>query len=145
MDAQHYLSTIVAPTIAEYATERTSVRRAFLACVAAFHMIDYLAESKRPATVRSQVRSECPSFILIDRVANAFKHKSTGSKGGPIKPLKPDWVQPRPPAIFGQMVFGVSLFGDGVGGLTISGSAGADLYSELRNVLAYFQTRIRAK
>lgn len=142
MDAYEYLSTIVAPTIKEYALDRASVRRGFLACVTTFHTIDYMAGSKRPRVIRDEVRRECPSFVLIDRVAHAFKHASTGREGGSIDPLKPEWVQSRPPAILGEMLLGASILGDGVGDLNIGGAAGTDLYQELLKVQAYFEARL---
>ncbi len=42
-DLERYLKTVVDPTIDDFKKNPASVRHAFLACVATFHAIDYLA------------------------------------------------------------------------------------------------------
>jgi hypothetical protein len=42
MDAKQFADEIVDPTIAEFERKPSSRRRAFLACAATFHLIDYL-------------------------------------------------------------------------------------------------------
>jgi hypothetical protein len=42
---ERYVDEIVAPTINDFEENPTSVRHAFLGCVATFHAIDYLAET----------------------------------------------------------------------------------------------------
>jgi hypothetical protein len=49
-----YLDEIAEPTVAEFEKNPTSVRHAFLACVALFHTVDYLAF---PETGRAISRS----------------------------------------------------------------------------------------
>jgi hypothetical protein len=56
--ADYYLDTIVEPTVAEYEHDRSSVRKAFLACVATFHTIDYLATASSAAAIRQRCRAE---------------------------------------------------------------------------------------
>jgi len=51
----HYLNEIVDPTIKDFEEHPTSVRQDFLACVATYHTIDYLAyPNKRPATLKQE-------------------------------------------------------------------------------------------
>ena len=142
MDPEEYLSTMVRPTLREYAEDRSSVRRAFLACVVTFHTIDYIANGEKPAVLRSRVRKECPSFILIDRVAHAFKHASTGNLRDEVQPLKSKQVRSRSSAIFGQAVFGEAIFGDAHGGVIIPGAMHTELYDELQKVISYFEMQI---
>ena len=62
----------------------TSVRHAFLACVATFHGVrDYLAHPKKPRLLRQRFREKSPAFALIDHVAHAFKHVTAGSRVAP--------------------------------------------------------------
>lgn len=142
MTPNYYIDTIVEPTVAEYAQDRDSVRRAFLACVAAFHTIDYLSLDESVPTIRQRARAECPSFLLIDRVAHAFKHSETGHVKGPVVPLKADQVQSRPPAIPGLMMLGLSVLGDANGGVSIGGAMGSELLPELRQVISYFRSKV---
>lgn len=142
MEAQYYLEKIVVPTIRDYAANRTSVRHCFLACVAAFHTIDYLAARPSSTAIRSEVRKQCPSFVVIDRVAHAFKHVSTGHPESAIKPLYARDVITRPPAVAGQFTVGLSRVGDAFGGVTLSNAPETDLLAELGMVLYYFQKRM---
>jgi hypothetical protein len=77
-DLRRYLIDIVEPTIADFASNRTSARHAFLACVATFHCVDYLAHPKPSGNLRKDWNIECPAFGLVDDIAHAFKHVETG-------------------------------------------------------------------
>ncbi len=56
----------------------------------------------------------------MGRIAHAFKHVKTGQEGNVSNPLlKTDAVIVRPPAILGEMILGLSILGDGVGGLIV--------------------------
>ena len=61
VDAKQFADEIVEPTITEFEREPSSRRRAFLACVATFHLIDYLALPAKPATLRQKVSTRVPS------------------------------------------------------------------------------------
>src|SRR5271166_6613073 len=97
MDAKQFADEIVDPTIADFENDPRSRRRAFLACVATFHLMDYI-----PKSSRQKYQRECPAFAAVDRYAHAFKHKSTG---GP-RSLKAGQVIERPPAFWGHGFFG---------------------------------------
>jgi hypothetical protein len=49
-DLKSYLDAIAEPTIKDFENNPTSVRHAFLACVAVFHGIDYLAYPRRQSS-----------------------------------------------------------------------------------------------
>jgi hypothetical protein len=74
MEIERYLETIVDPTIDDLESHPTSVRYAFLACVAVFHSLDYLAhsESSEKQNRRSLFRKQSADFATVDRVAHAF-------------------------------------------------------------------------
>jgi hypothetical protein len=70
-DAQTYVEEIVHPTIREFEREPASRRRAFLACVALFNTVDYLAaepSSKSKGNLRKQFRTECADFVIVATV-----------------------------------------------------------------------------
>jgi hypothetical protein len=142
MDGKQYLQDILEPTIREYANDRTSVRRGFLACVAAYHILDHLVGRKGVPILRKSVRRECQSFLIVERVAHAFKHVSTGNPNGEVQPLEVAEVISRPPAFLGQMRVGLSRLGDRHGGVTLAAARNVDLLAELGMVQMYFQQRI---
>lgn len=72
MDALEYLDTIVEPTIAEFEPKPWDRRRALIACLITFHTVDYFGLAGDKSC--KQLRSECPEFETVERVANAFKH-----------------------------------------------------------------------
>jgi hypothetical protein len=58
------------PTIKDLAQNRASKRHAFLACLATYHMIDYLCGKRRKAVVRGEYRAQSQAFAAIDRIAH---------------------------------------------------------------------------
>ena len=84
-DLVRYLDEIVEPTINELQENPTSVRHAFLACVAVFHTIDYLAfpDKKAPRALRQKFGRKSPEFAMVDNVAHAFKHVVAGNPKEP--------------------------------------------------------------
>jgi hypothetical protein len=78
-DLERYLKDFVDPTIAEFETNPASLRHAFIACVVTFHAVDYLAyPRKKPRSVRNKWRRKSKAFAIVDDVAHAFKHVTTG-------------------------------------------------------------------
>ena len=74
-DLERYLNEIVDPTIADFEKHPSSVRHAFLACVATYHAVDYLAHPKRSAgNLAKTWRDQSRAFRIVDHVAHAFKH-----------------------------------------------------------------------
>ena len=83
-DMLRYLDQMVEPTIVDFEQNPTSMRHAFLACVAAFHAIDCLAyPKKRSATLRQKFRKDSAEFATVDDVAHSFKHVVTGDRRKP--------------------------------------------------------------
>jgi hypothetical protein len=129
MDAKQYADEIVDPTITEFEREPWSRRRAFLACVATFHLMDYIPEKPREEKRREKYRRECPAFAAVDRYAHAFKHARTGHDNprSPIRLLKAGQIFGRPPGTAGAMETGLSLVGDATGGVSVAGEDVRDL------------------
>ena len=75
-----YMREIVEPSIEEMVANRSSRRRAFIACVVTFHTIDYLAGKRRKAVLRAEYRAQSPAFAAIDRIAHAVGHKPSGER-----------------------------------------------------------------
>jgi hypothetical protein len=82
-DLVRYLDEIVEPTIMDFEKNPTSVRHAFLACVALFHSVDYLAYPESGRTLRQEFGKASPDFKLVDDVAHAFKHVVSGNRADP--------------------------------------------------------------
>jgi len=141
MNAREFFESIVVPTVSEFESNPMDLRRAFLACLTAFHMCDYLEPNKqRRRTLYEQIRAECPHFETVERVANAFKHTESSRR-----PLPVNLVFARPPAIAGLMQAGLSRFGDYKGGVEIWGEKGTDISFALSQVLPVLSARAAEK
>jgi hypothetical protein len=73
-DLAQYMELIVEPTFEEYKRNSVSVRHAYFACLAVYHALDRAAYPNDPAPLAAQWRSESLAFLLIDEVAQHFKH-----------------------------------------------------------------------
>ena len=73
-DLRRYLEEIVEPTVKDFSEHPTSVRHAFLACVVAFHAVDYMAHPEDSATLRQKWGRQSEAFRRVDQFANSFKH-----------------------------------------------------------------------
>jgi hypothetical protein len=125
-DLVRYLEDIVEPTIKDFEEHPASVRHAFLACVATFHAIDYLAFPKRSRGLRQKFRRQSPDFATVDDVAHAFKHVVAGNRRKPN--LKAQQVITRPPARAGVMMVGFSQLGDPDGAVVLATDLGANMF-----------------
>lgn len=79
-----YFSEIVLPTVREFLADRGDRRRAYLACIAAFHLCDYVseAEGEKLKKVQDAVRLACePSFLVLQGVCNGSKHGAPSKRG----------------------------------------------------------------
>jgi hypothetical protein len=137
-----YIDDIVEPTIAEFEAEPTSVRRAFLACVVTFLVIDYLFYSNNSsAAKRNEFRKKSESFAIVDRVAHAFKHVITGNPLHPQnKPLSAKEIISRPPGFAGVAFAGLSCVGDLLGGVTLADQRGVDILTEMKNAVRFLRS-----
>jgi hypothetical protein len=137
-DLVRYLEEIVDPTVKDFEEHPTSVRHAFLACVAVFHSIDYLAFPRRSRGLRQKFRKVSPDFALVDQVAHAFKHVVTGNPGD--SRLVATEVITRPPAYWGSMVWGLSRWDDADGGVTLDKDHNIDLLEVVRRATAFLRS-----
>jgi hypothetical protein len=142
-DLVRYLNEIVDPTVKDFEEHPTSVRHAFLACVATYHAIDYLAyPNKRAANLKQEWRKKPPEFAIVDNVAHAFKHVIVGRRGDPR--LKADEVMSRPPGIWGKAHWDLSRRDDPVGGVTLDNDRKVDVLDALRGAAAFLREQTKA-
>jgi hypothetical protein len=82
MQPSFYFSDIVLPTVQEFLVARNDRRRAYLACITAFHICDYIVRAESPSLDQAAMlkllyealRSECaPSFFVIQGICNGSK------------------------------------------------------------------------
>jgi hypothetical protein len=138
MDVQTYITQIVKPTINEYETEPTSIRRAFLSCVVTYHIIDYLTYPKSPLTRLQKSRQSSDAFVIIDRVAHAFKHVTAGHPNAQYnQPLASGDVISGPPFTVGMPV-GLPLRLEAV---ALPHEGVLDLLSTVKRALEFLQTQ----
>ncbi len=60
----------------------------------------------------------------------------------PIRPLKVDDIITRPPAFFGEAMFGLSPYSDLVGGVTVMNEPGEDLLEVVKRAAGYLRAKI---
>jgi hypothetical protein len=126
-DLVRYLNEIVDPTVKDLEARPSSVRQAFLTCVAVFHSIDYLAYPRKSGNLRKTWREQSPEFALVDDVAHAFKHVVACNPKGPSR-LKASEVISRPPAAWDVAAWDRSRWDDAAGGVTLDSDRNVDLF-----------------
>jgi hypothetical protein len=140
-DLERYVEQVVDPTIKDFVDHPTSVRHAFLACVAVFHSVDYLAHRRRrAANLRQEWRKASPAFAKVDELAHAFKHVVTGSPKNPT--LKATDVISRPPAIWGEMQWGLSRWDDPIGGVTVDNDRDLDILDLVKSAAQFVHRQV---
>jgi hypothetical protein len=138
-----YLDEIVEPTIKDFEEHPTSVRHAFLACVATFHSVDYLAydglrrtpRKGRAANLKNRFGTESPDFRRIDQIAHAFKHVVSH---GTAK-VRAAEVISRPPGRAGVAIAGLSRVSDAHGGVTLANEPSVDLLAVLKRAVTFLR------
>jgi hypothetical protein len=87
-DLVWYLDQIVEQTFEDFQRNPTSVRHAFLACVAIYHAIDRAAEESGMSrgNLRKQWREKSFEFLMVDMVAHHFKHIKSDIEKAPTLP-----------------------------------------------------------
>ena len=79
-----YLKLIVEPTIEEFMRNPTSIRHAYLACVATYHAVDRVSFPDPGLVVAEKWREKSMAFALVEIVALDFKHvRSRKNKSQP--------------------------------------------------------------
>jgi hypothetical protein len=141
-DLIRYFDEIVEPTVSDFEDNPTSERHAFLACVATFHSVDYLAHPRKPASLRQKFADQSPDFAMVDRIAHAFKHVISGNAASPQRqPLRSADVITRPPATAGELIPGVSRAGDAVGGVTVDAQTDVDLLEVVKRAIEFLRAQ----
>jgi hypothetical protein len=87
MSPDEYMREVLEPTIQDLAQNRASKRHAFLACLATYHLIDYLCGKRRKAVLRGEYRTQSAAFAVVDRIANG---RGDGQQGPPRSALRFD-------------------------------------------------------
>jgi hypothetical protein len=138
-----YLDEIVEPTINDFEKHPTSVRHAFLACVATFHSVDYLAYDAlrrtprrgRVGNLKETFGKESADFHRVDKIAHAFKHVVSHGK----EKIRATEVISRPPGRAGVARAGPSRAGDSDGGVTLANDVSVDLLAVLKRAVDFLR------
>jgi hypothetical protein len=138
-DLQQYLRDFVAPAIADFERNPSSVRHAFMACVVSFHAVDYLAYPRRPATLRQEWNRLSRAFAIVDDVAHAFKHVKAGNAANPDLQVKQVVAVP---GVFDAAVFDGSVFD--VGSVTLENEPGVDVLAVVKEAADFIRTKALA-
>jgi hypothetical protein len=142
MTPAEYMREIVIPTVREFRDDPRSQRRAYLACIVTYHLRDYLekaGEEEGSVGKTMHLLGRDTSWDVVHSICNASKHCGHD----PNRPHKisfaPGQDYDRPPAKHGEAVFGLSRWGDGVGGreIPVDGD-GLDIYECVRAVLGKY-------
>jgi hypothetical protein len=134
MRPAEFVNSIVVPTVIEFRNEPRSQRRAYLACVATFHVKDHL-RSAGETGIENAMRRECGDhFHIVRAVCNGTKHAETDSSH--VVPFKVGEDYDRPPAIWDEIQWDVSHWDDPDGGRELATTGGPrDLFVSVRAVL----------
>ena len=140
-NATQYLDDIVEPAIKDLENNPTSVRHAFLACVATVHTVDYIgrAVGETSPHLRQVLRKESDDFALVDAVAHGFEHVSVCSRAQP-------WLKAgelaRPPANSGMAQWGLSRWGDAEGAVALDKARGVDLLETVQRAALFLRLKV---
>jgi hypothetical protein len=126
-DLERYLEEMVGPTLEDFEANPMSRRHAFLACVVIAHAVDYLEHPRGPNQRRNKLKKQSKDFRLVDQIAHAFKHVRSS--------LKQSQVIVRPPAYWGNAVWGFSQWDDKTGGITVDNEVRVDLLGAAKNAV----------
>ena len=123
MTAREFVDTITVPTLEDFMRDPTQ-RRGYLACLAVYHVADYLkpAGAYIPSEVRTKMEAELGRpFVALWHMADAVKHREKTGKGGVVL-MESGSDSRRLPTGFGMSSSENPLrLGDGGGGRWIPG------------------------
>jgi hypothetical protein len=136
-DLRQYLNDFVEPTIADFENNPASVRHAFLACVVAFHSVDYLAHPRRPAALRQEWNRQSEAFAIVDDVAHAFKHVKTGNPANPDLRAREVVVMP---AAFDVATFDAAAFD--AGSVTLENDLTVNILAVVKEAAAFVRVQL---
>ena len=106
MTAREFVDIIAVPTVEDFMAD-PSQRRGYLACLAVYHVGDYLkpAGERFASDVHQAMESRLGApFLVLQRMADAVKHreKVQGRRGSEVLLMQSGADTVRPPAGFGQ-------------------------------------------
>lgn len=114
MTPSDFMNEIVVPTLREFRDERRSRRRAYLACIAVFHLKNHLKKAGESGIEAAMRAASGVAFDVVRGVCNGTKHVETD--GTHSVGFRAGADSDRPPAILGELVLNVSQLDDVVGG-----------------------------
>ena len=86
MTAREFADTIAVPTVEDFMRDPCQ-RRGYLACLAVYHLGDYLkpAGAWAPVDVRNKMEADLGlPFLVLWHIADAVKHREKTGKGGVV-------------------------------------------------------------
>jgi hypothetical protein len=94
MNAQGYFDAVVMPTYEEFQQDRSNLRRALLAALVIYHVLDYVNADRggtkgKLAVLQKQTGERCAAFKGVEALANGTKHVKLR---GP-DPFSPDDIE----------------------------------------------------
>ena len=101
-----YLNLIVEPTVEEFKRNPTSIRHAYLACVATYHAVDRVSYPDPGTSVAEKWREKSKAFAVVEIVALDFKHVRSRRN----KP-QPNTI-PISAALYGRVGFNTHMLND---------------------------------
>ena len=139
MTPAEYATEIVIPTVREFRDDPQSRRRAYMACMVTYHIGDYLVKAGVPKTrIPPAMRASGGGFDVVQAICNATKHSGHGHPHA--VPFSPGDDYDRPPAVWDEAVFDVTIWDDAMGGREISvAGSGVDIYRSICATLAAFK------
>ena len=130
---KQYIECIVEPTFRDFEHEPGSMRHAYLACVAAYHAIDWAAYPKKPGTLRKEWRCQSFEFIIVDMITHKLKHVISDDEKAPT----PQGHIPMTWLVFGSEVYNTRLFN--AGGIDLH-----NLYFVIRDLIKFLRQQAGA-
>jgi hypothetical protein len=143
MTPADFMDEVVIPTLREFRNDRRSRRRAYLACVAVFHLKDHLKKAGEEG-IEAAMRASCGVALDVVRgVCNGMKHVETDGSH-PVAFRVGDDTD-RPPAVWGQARWDVSRWDDPDGGREVQdGAKPHDVYECAKAVVVAYHTNYPA-
>ena len=134
MSPEDYMREVVLPTVLEFRDDRRSRRKAYLACIAVFHIKDHLKQVGEKSIEKNLRSASGSAFELVRSVCNGTKHVSTDGSHAIAFTAGDD--SDRPPAVAGKMTAGLSRVGDSHGGRSVQTPSGLrDIYVCVRELI----------
>jgi hypothetical protein len=114
--SRHFFTSIVRPTVDEFLSDITDIRRGCLAAIVLYHVADYWDHEnnqtkKSLERLRQSLIKKYPEFAIIRDVADASKHAQLRQFKHNSRELSSSDQIKRAPGLF-EAPFGVSVFNE---------------------------------